>query len=71
MSSPGNRPEPTLTTGADDPMTPEQAARLRRLAHDAFDLEAFSEHLTRTEAALRIATLEAKLRLQSEPPHTQ
>ena len=69
MSSPEN--EPTLTTGADGPMTAEQAALLRRLAHDAYDFEAFSEHLTRSEAARRIATLQAKLKLQGEPPHTQ
>ena len=63
--------EPTLTTGADAPMSAEQAALLRRLAHEAFDLEAFGEHLTQSEAARRIATLQGKLRLQSEPPHTQ
>lgn len=61
---------PTLTTGADAPMTAEQAALLRRLAHEAYDLEAFGEHLTQTEAARRIATLQAKLKLQGEPPHT-
>jgi hypothetical protein len=60
----------TLNTGADAPMTEAQAARLKQLAHDAYDLEAFSPQLTQTEAALRIATLEAKLKLQDEPPHT-
>lgn len=69
MSSSGK--EPVLTTGADAPMTEEQATELRRLAHEAFDLEAFGEHLTQSEAARRIATLQAKLRLQGEPPHTQ
>ena len=68
MSSPDK--EPTLTTGADMPMTGEQEALLRRLAHEAYDLEAFGEHLTQSEAARRIATLQAKLRLQGEPPHT-
>jgi hypothetical protein len=63
--------EPTLTTGADGPMTPEQAALLRRLSHEARDFEAFGEHLTQGEAARRIATLQAKLKLQGEPPHTQ
>ena len=62
--------EPTLATGADAPMSAEQAALLRRLAHDAFDIEAFDEHLTQSEAARRIATLQAKLKLQGEPPHT-
>ncbi|HXD43725.1 MAG TPA: DUF3072 domain-containing protein [Pseudolabrys sp.] len=63
--------EPTLTTGPGDPMTPEQAALLRRLAKEAFDHEAFGEHLTQDEAARRIATLQAKLKLQGTPPHTQ
>jgi hypothetical protein len=61
----------SLAGGADDPMTPEQAALLRRLAHEAYDLEAFGAKLTRSEAERRIAVLQAKLKLQSEPPHTQ
>jgi hypothetical protein len=69
--SPDNQPEPNLTTGADGPMTPQQSTLLRRLAQDAFDLEAFGEHLTQSEAARRIATLKAKLKLQGKPPHTQ
>ena len=70
---PANRrsPELTLTAAADAPMTPEQAAWLRRLAHEAYDLEAFAPHLTQAEAERRIAGLKAKLKLQSEPPHTQ
>jgi hypothetical protein len=63
--------ESTLTTGADAPMSDEQAALLRRLAREAYDFEAFGEHLTQSEAARRIATLQAKLKLQGEPPHTQ
>ena len=63
--------EPTLTTGADAPMSAEQAALLRGLAREAYDFEAFGEHLTQSEAARRIATLQAKLKLQGEPPHTQ
>lgn len=50
-------------------MTADQAALLKQLAHDAFDLEAFSPHLTQNEAERRIATLQAKLKLQGEPPH--
>jgi hypothetical protein len=69
--SPQDPPEPNLTTGADQPMTPDQAVLLRQLAEQAFDLQAFGEHLTQAEAARRIATLQAKLKLQSEPPHTQ
>ncbi len=50
-------------------MTADQAALLKQLAHDAFDLEAFSPRLTQNEAERRIATLQAKLKLQGEPPH--
>jgi len=64
-------PDLTLAGGADDPMTPEQAELLRRLAQEAYDFEAFRAHLTRLEAERRIAVLQAKLKLQSEPPHTQ
>jgi len=52
-------------------MTPDQAALLRQLSHEVRDFEAFGEHLTQGEAARRIATLQAKLKLQGEPPHTQ
>jgi Protein of unknown function (DUF3072) len=62
--------EPTLTTGADAPMTDEQTALLKQLSQDAYDAEAFSANLTRTEAERRIATLKAKLKLQDGPPHT-
>jgi hypothetical protein len=60
----------TLSTGANAPMTAEQAAVLRQLAGDAFELDAFGPHLTQSEAAKRIAALKAKLKLQDEPPHT-
>ena len=52
-------------------MTPEQASLLRKLAFDAYEPEAFSAELTRTEAEQRIGMLQAKLKLMSEPPHTQ
>jgi hypothetical protein len=52
-------------------MTPEQASLLRKLAFDAYEPEAFSAKLTKTEAEQRIAILTAKLKLMSEPPHTQ
>ena len=55
---------------ANQPMTPEQAAKLKRLAEDAYELEAFQPNLTRAEADLRIAALAAKLKLLGEPPHT-
>jgi hypothetical protein len=54
----------------DAPMSKKQAARLKQLAHDAFELDAFKSHLTQTEAARRIAMLAAKLTLLDEPPHT-
>ena len=59
-------------TGSDDrqPAKPEQAAKLKRLAEAAYELEAFQPNLTRAEADLRIAMLTAKLRLLDEPPHT-
>ena len=51
-------------------MTAEQLSQLRQLAQDAYEPEAFSEQLTRAEAAERIAVLRAKLKLLDEPPHT-
>jgi hypothetical protein len=57
-------------TAADQPMTAEQGATLKRLAEAAYELEAFKPSLTRAEAELRIAMLMAKLKLLDEPPHT-
>lgn len=73
MQHPTDAPnaEPVLATGADAPMSAEQSARLKQLSQDAYDLDAFSPQLTQSEAERRIATLEAKLKLLSEPPHTQ
>jgi Protein of unknown function (DUF3072) len=51
-------------------MTGSQAATLKRLAQDAYELDAFKPNLTRAEAAIRIAILTAKLKLLDEPPHT-
>ena len=53
------------------PMTAEQAALLKQLAHDSFELQAYDPHLTHSEAARRIVTLQAKLKLQGEPPHVR
>ena len=64
-----SRGEPTPATGADAPMSVEQMKLLRQVAFDAFEPDAFSRSLTQTEAARRIAMLQAKLRLQDEPPH--
>ena len=54
----------------DRPMTAEQAATLKRLAREAYELDAFKPNLTRTEAGIRIAMLTAKLKLLDGPPHT-
>ena len=58
------------TPAAAAPMTAEQAGLLRRLARDAYELDAFSGSLTQPEAGRRIAALEAKLKLLDGPPHT-
>lgn len=52
------------------PMTALQATRLKQLACDAYELEAFKTHLTQVEAQRRIAVLTAKLAMLDEPPHT-
>jgi hypothetical protein len=59
-----------LSTGPGARMTAEQAARLKQLARDGYEPDAFSERLTQAEAARRIAALEAKLKLLDAPPHT-
>jgi hypothetical protein len=51
-------------------MTADQAARLKQLSIEAYELDAFKEVLSQAEAARRIATLSAKLELLDEPPHT-
>ncbi len=52
------------------PMTAKQAARLKQLAIDAYEPDAFKLNLTQAEALRRIAVLSAKLPLLDEPPHT-
>jgi hypothetical protein len=52
------------------PMTSEQAARLKALAGQALEPEAFRPVLTATEAARRIRALEVKLETMDGPPHT-
>ena len=52
------------------PMTAEQTVRLKHLAIEAYEPDAFKLHLTQAEAQRRIATLAAKLKLLDEPPHT-
>jgi hypothetical protein len=53
-----------------EPMSAGQRALLKQLSQEAYEPEAFDPTLTRTEAALRIRALEAKLANLSEPPHT-
>jgi hypothetical protein len=67
--SPKSRRKPQAMT-ADGLMTAAQAATLKRLAHDAYERDAFKLKLTRAEADIRIAMLTAKLKLLGEPPHT-
>jgi len=55
---------------ANQPMTAEQAATLKRLAEATYELDAFKPNLTRAEADLRIAMLTAKLKLLCGPPRT-
>jgi hypothetical protein len=40
------------------------------LADEAFEPEAYRDHLSQAEALRRIEALRAKLRLQDGPPHT-
>ncbi len=51
-------------------MTAEQAARLKQLAIDAYEPDAFEDVLSQAEAERRIRTLSAKLKLLDAPPHT-
>jgi hypothetical protein len=53
-----------------EPMTDAQATRLKQLAEQAFEPDAYKPTLDRAEAARRIAALEAKLHLLDAPPHT-
>lgn len=63
-------PGATLSTGADQPMSAAQAATLKQLSFDAYEPDAFSEHLTQSEAERRIVSLRAKVKRIDAPPHT-
>lgn len=52
-------------------MSAEQSEVLRKLAFDAYEPDAFSPNLTKAEAEQRIDVLRAKMKLMSDPPHTQ
>jgi len=63
-------PDGILATGADAPMSAEQAVPLKQLAIEAYEPDAFREHLTHADTERRIAMLRAKLKLLDGPPHT-
>ena len=65
--TPARKPQPLTADGL---MTAAQAATLKRLAQDAYELDAFRPNLSSAEADMRIAMLTAKLKLLGEPPHT-
>jgi DUF3072 family protein len=65
--TPRRKPQPMTAEGL---MTAAQAATLKRLAQDAYELDAFRPTLSSAEADIRIAMLTAKLKLLGEPPHT-
>jgi hypothetical protein len=60
---------PSTATEHEPLMTHEQAVRLKELAHQALELEAFHAGLTQAEAARRIRALEVKLKSMDGPPH--
>ena len=66
---PNSRRKPQPMT-ADGLMTAAQAATLKSLAQDAYELDAFRPNLSSAEADIRIAMLTAKLKLLGGPPHT-
>jgi hypothetical protein len=66
IAAPTVKPQPMT----DELMTAAQAATLKQLAQDAYELDAFKPNLTRPEADKRIAMLTAKLKLLDGPPHT-
>jgi Protein of unknown function (DUF3072) len=65
-----SRINPDPTTATVELMTMEQAKLLKQLAQETYEPQAFKPNLTQAEAARRIATLRAKLKLLGEPPHT-
>jgi len=65
------RPHPSDAGSAsrDRPMSGEQAARLKAIAGEALEPEAFHPGLSEAEAARRIRALEVKLKTMDGPPH--
>jgi hypothetical protein len=52
-----------------EPMTDDQINHLKVLSEQALEPEAFHSGLSKSEAARRIAALQAKLPLLDGPPH--
>jgi hypothetical protein len=73
---PDRRRAPAASETRDDrdsgagPMTDAQSSYLRTLSQQAYETDAFSEHLSMAEASKRIDILKAKLKLFDGPPHT-
>jgi hypothetical protein len=61
---------PNLGAGTGRRMTAQRVAPVRQLVLDSHEPKAFSPPSTQTEAAMRIAMLQAKLKLQDVTPHT-
>ena len=68
LSSAENNPD--AWGSGDEPMTDARASYLRTLSQQAYEPDAFSEHLSAAEASKRIDILKAKLELFDGPPHT-
>jgi len=51
-------------------MTGAQTSYLKTLSQQAYEPDAFSDHLSKAEASKRIDALKAKLELFDGPPHT-
>jgi hypothetical protein len=61
--------DPDQWVSGGEPMTGAQASYLKTLTEEAREPDAYSDHLTKSEASKRIDMLKAKLKLMSEPPH--
>jgi hypothetical protein len=62
--------DPDDWISGDEPMTGAQTSYLKTLSEQAYEPDAFSDHLTKAEASKRIDALKAKLKLLDGPPHT-
>jgi hypothetical protein len=60
----------TLASNGAEPMTGVQASRLKTLAEEVREPEAYQQGLSKAEASRRINVLMEKLRIGELPPHT-